>query len=349
MRSRASISALSLSTVDLKSARERIHQGLQEDLAGLRRNLDLLRSDVEARNQRIAELERTIGARDGQIAEHLRSIEEWRGQWADITRRLADKEATLAEARASTDAQARELAVRAEQITTLEQDLKEQIDNVHTLEGELTEKSSVLGVLKSEVRAKEDASTRLQAALSEREQRALEAEERINQLRAERAALVSSVGERESTIARLEGEVRSNAVVIDSIQRDIERLGSQGGDDLESTARRTGSLPALSGDPVTRLLIRIDGDTEVVHVLGKKLTSIGRTEDNDLAIDTKFISRHHAQMLAGPNFTVLEDLGSTNGVYVNNRRISKQTLKDGDQVTIGKTRFRFVIRNTPPR
>jgi pSer/pThr/pTyr-binding forkhead associated (FHA) protein len=86
-----------------------------------------------------------------------------------------------------------------------------------------------------------------------------------------------------------------------------------------------------------------------VHVLGKKITSIGRTDDNDLAIDTKFISRHHAQMLAGPHFTVLEDLGSTNGVYVNNRRISKQTLKDGDQVTIGKTRFRFVIKTQTPR
>ena len=53
--------------------------------------------------------------------------------------------------------------------------------------------------------------------------------------------------------------------------------------------------------------------------------------------------------MAGSNFTVLEDLGSTNGVYVNNRRISKQTLKDGDQVTIGKTRFRFVIKTQTPR
>jgi pSer/pThr/pTyr-binding forkhead associated (FHA) protein len=150
-------------------------------------------------------------------------------------------------------------------------------------------------------------------------------------------------------IARLESEVRSNAVVIGSIQRDIERLGSQDGDDIETTARRTGPMSAFAADTVTRLLIRIDGETEVVHVLGKKITSIGRTDDNDLAIDTKFISRHHAQMLAGPNFTVLEDLGSTNGVYVNNRRISKQTLRDGDQVRIGKTRFRFVVKNTPAR
>jgi pSer/pThr/pTyr-binding forkhead associated (FHA) protein len=100
---------------------------------------------------------------------------------------------------------------------------------------------------------------------------------------------------------------------------------------------------------VTRLLIRIDSDTEVVHVINKKVTTIGRTEDNDLTIDTKFISRHHAQMLAGPNFTVLEDLGSTNGVYVNNRRVSKQTLKDSDQVTIGKTRFRFAIKPATQR
>ena len=105
-----------------------------------------------------------------QIAEHLRSIEEWRGQWTDITRRMADKEAALAEARAGDDSQATELAARAEQIANLEQDLKEQIDNVHTLERELTEKiRRRLWPSASEVHSKEDASTRLQAALRERE------------------------------------------------------------------------------------------------------------------------------------------------------------------------------------
>ena len=49
-------------------------------------------------------------------------------------------------------------------------------------------------------------------------------------------------------------------------------------------------------------------------MLGRK-TTIGRTPDNDLQIDAKFISRHHAVILAGPAHTIIEDLNSTNGVH----------------------------------
>ncbi|HEY2401325.1 MAG TPA: FHA domain-containing protein, partial [Steroidobacteraceae bacterium] len=101
------------------------------------------------------------------------------------------------------------------------------------------------------------------------------------------------------------------------------------------------SEPAADG--ATRLLIRTDGESEVVHVLGRK-TTVGRTPDNDLQIDAKFISRHHAVILAGPAHAIIEDLNSTNGVSVNNKRITRQPLKDGDNVVIGKTAFRFAIR-----
>jgi len=99
---------------------------------------------------------------------------------------------------------------------------------VRALESELTETASALSAARNELRSREDSSTRLQSTLREREQLAIEAEERINKLRGERAALESSVHERESTIVRLEGELRSSAVVIDSIQRDIERIGGPG-------------------------------------------------------------------------------------------------------------------------
>jgi pSer/pThr/pTyr-binding forkhead associated (FHA) protein len=78
-------------------------------------------------------------------------------------------------------------------------------------------------------------------------------------------------------------------------------------------------------------------------VLGRK-TTIGRTPDNDLQIDTKFISRHHAVILAAPAHTIIEDLNSTNGIMVNGRRIRRQPLRDGDMVSIGKTQFRFAVR-----
>jgi len=93
----------------------------------------------------------------------------------------------------------------------------------------------------------------------------------------------------------------------------------------------------------TRLLVRADGGSEIVHVLGRK-TSIGRTPDNDLQIDAKFISRNHAVILAGPNHTIIEDLNSTNGIAVNGKRITRHTLRDGDALAIGKTTFRFAVR-----
>ena len=94
----------------------------------------------------------------------------------------------------------------------------------------------------------------------------------------------------------------------------------------------------------TRLLIQGDGTgPEIVHVLGRK-TSIGRTPDNDLQLDAKFVSRHHAVILAGPLQTILEDLNSTTGVQVNGRRVTRHTLKDGDKIAIGRAHYRFAVR-----
>ena len=91
-----------------------------------------------------------------------------------------------------------------------------------------------------------------------------------------------------------------------------------------------------------------EGGSEVVHMLGRK-TTIGRTPDNDLMIDAKFISRHHAVILAGPTHTIIEDLNRTNGVLVNGRRITRQTLKDSDIVLVGKAQFRFAVRQVADR
>ena len=143
-----------------------------------------------------------------------------------------------------------------------------------------------------------------------------------------RAALT----DRDSLIRRLEEETANSAVLLGAIQ---QRLDSSGPHEI-----------AHDGDK--RLLIRSDGDSDVVHVLGRK-TSVGRTPDNDLQIDAKYISRHHAVILAGPAHTIIEDLNSTNGVLVNGRRITRQTLKDGDAVVIGKTSFRFAVRPVAER
>jgi len=69
---------------------------------------------------------------------------------------------------------------------------------------------------------------------------------------------------------------------------------------------------------------------------------IGRTSDNDLQIDSKFISRHHCQIITNADGSVLEDLNSTNGVYLKSKRVRKHHLNDGDVIVLGKHEIMYL-------
>ena len=69
---------------------------------------------------------------------------------------------------------------------------------------------------------------------------------------------------------------------------------------------------------------------------------IGRTVDNDVQIDSKFISRHHCQIVTSVDGSVLEDLNSTNGVYVKSKRVRKHHLNDGDVIVLGKHEIMYL-------
>ena len=62
---------------------------------------------------------------------------------------------------------------------------------------------------------------------------------------------------------------------------------------------------------------------------------IGRTAANDLQVDSRFISRHHCQIMSNADFSVLEDLNSTNGVFVKSKRVRHHNLNDGDVISLG--------------
>ncbi len=68
---------------------------------------------------------------------------------------------------------------------------------------------------------------------------------------------------------------------------------------------------------------------------------IGRTADNDIQIDSEFISRHHAQIFTDEKHSWIVDLNSTNGVFMNNKRVKKERLRDGDEVELGTYVLQF--------
>ncbi len=91
-----------------------------------------------------------------------------------------------------------------------------------------------------------------------------------------------------------------------------------------------------------RLILEYAQDTP--FAITKAAITIGRASDNDIRIRSLKVSRYHARLTAdGANLSI-EDLGSTNGVYVNDERIiARQLLKDGDILTIDSNRMRLML------
>jgi len=71
---------------------------------------------------------------------------------------------------------------------------------------------------------------------------------------------------------------------------------------------------------------------------------IGRADDADCTVRDPNVSRRHAELRQGPSGEwEIVDLNSTNGIKVNGRRTTASVLREGDQVTVGTTTFRFGI------
>jgi pSer/pThr/pTyr-binding forkhead associated (FHA) protein len=99
--------------------------------------------------------------------------------------------------------------------------------------------------------------------------------------------------------------------------------------------------------PVGRILLASDGKTVVERELKPGRLVIGRTPDNDLQIDSKFISRHHCQIVTQPDACLIEDLNSTNGIYVQSKRVRRYNLNDGDVVQVGQHEIMYIDERAP--
>lgn len=87
---------------------------------------------------------------------------------------------------------------------------------------------------------------------------------------------------------------------------------------------------------MAKLYLKFDQSVLKEVPLTQAPTTIGRLPDNTLQIDNLAVSGHHAKIYWSEGHYVVEDLGSLNGTYVNNKKVGQATLIHGDQVLIGK-------------
>jgi diguanylate cyclase (GGDEF)-like protein len=77
--------------------------------------------------------------------------------------------------------------------------------------------------------------------------------------------------------------------------------------------------------------------------LGQQPIECGRAIQTDIPLDDDAVSRRHARFAWTGSAYVVRDLGSTNGTLVNDQAVQERPLRDGDQVKIGRTIFKFIF------
>ncbi|MBI5300205.1 MAG: GGDEF domain-containing protein [Deltaproteobacteria bacterium] len=104
---------------------------------------------------------------------------------------------------------------------------------------------------------------------------------------------------------------------------------------IESSGEKHAYILFLSGPLVGKL-----------HQLNDGETILGRAQDSTIAVEDNRISRHHISITLQHGETSLKDLGSTNGTFVNGKRIQSTILKDGDKIQLSSTTvFKFAYQD----
>jgi len=93
---------------------------------------------------------------------------------------------------------------------------------------------------------------------------------------------------------------------------------------------------------MTKIILTFKGTLIKEYPLDKHTMSIGRESENDIKIDEIVVSRHHAKVLKLSGSCVIVDLESTNGTFVNRKRVTQATLYHEDEITIGKYTLIFM-------
>ncbi len=90
-----------------------------------------------------------------------------------------------------------------------------------------------------------------------------------------------------------------------------------------------------------QLIVTSDGNVIEDRTMDETRMLVGRSEHNDISINSRFISRHHAMLVRHGASTFLMDLNSTNGTFVNSKRVSNHILIHDDVITVGHHRIKF--------
>lgn len=302
-------------------------------IAGRKSDWDALHAEHALQTEANASLQHAIVAKS-------ESLESQKRENAALLAEINDERANSARrddaASANADALAEELALRRE----LEAKLSARTQDSEALEAataRLSDVEAAQHTLNDELSDKNREIDRLNKALAE--------------LEAEHAESVAALKKQREIIQHMEDEVRSRLEAIAVIGRSAQRKKGKPASihrlEVVRSDKSAGTRAPDSGRS-ERMMIALKGARQRKYRIEQGTMTIGRGKENDIRLRHHFISRYHAQILTDADGSIIEDLGSKNGVLVNAEPVDRRRLQDGDLVDIGEMQFKFIDPFGPP-
>lgn len=331
---------------DDRSALERLedeHLQLAAELARLRTDAAarerLLEDELESLQSRLADREAELSDQVAQIASLTLTCDGLRSRLAD----LQDE----SHAHASHAAQPRQ----------------EDSETIASLKARLEERGNALAVAREEIERLNSERGKLAEALAERGEQVAQLLGQVTRAEVRstfgldfRSSLLKLLG-RDGLAAPahpvqstwLAGDPEEPTIVVDESPRpEVPRAPGAG-----AATGRAAARPAPKGVKaermIQRFLLSLEPDADESFELRKPRCYVGRGAEADLRIEHETVSRLHGVLYQLGGATIVEDACSTNGVFVNRRRIRQAVLRDGDTVAFGSARYQFRIGPPPSR
>jgi len=333
--------------------------GLAAELAQEKAAVEPLRARDAEQNMRIDSLladagrqrERTVHL-EASRAEDRASGDVLRAKRDALRKKLSDSERFLQQER-----------IRVDSLEAANTDSQSDLDEANAKLAEMVRKLTAgqkgFGELEQKYDTHQAESVELWAelkqareSLADVKKRLLEREAKVSELTVEsnvftkeivtlRDVLIAKNG----LIAQLEGELPSlndpdapDALDIDEFAVKLEKPVAS-----DNVRENGAGQQATGGNGVTRLMVAMTGDEMMKFPIYKESMTIGRSTDNDIQLCWKYISRNHARIVCGnAGGATIEDLGSKNGIFVNNKPVDSIELHNGDSVEIGEVQFEYV-------
>lgn len=104
----------------------------------------------------------------------------------------------------------------------------------------------------------------------------------------------------------------------------------------------SGDVPVAGGAPGRTKQARIELEGASCY-LDRDVVTVGRGLDNDVVVEDRRVSRHHARIQRGPRGWEVMDLASTNGTFVNGRQVKQRLIESGDMISLGGLDMKFFL------